>query len=600
MNVTPSFDAPVASSTEAHAAATDHGLVLAMGKPRADDTRLPPPWLSWIESHPATVILGLIALVLLPFIGKPFHIDDPMYLWVARQIVERPLDFYGFDVFWTGSVAPMWYLNQNPPLTSYFIALVKTLFGETEIALHGAFLVPAALALAGTWRCARLYTRWPALATVVTGVTPVFALSGTTIMADMLMLGFWVWAFALWETGLRQRNWGWLVAAAAFAGLGILTKYPAINVIPLLCLAGIVRRMPARYFLPLLIPMAMLVAYEVWTRNLYGVGLFSQAMGYARGFAERQHRLPLQTACTAICFTGGCVAPVAMFLPWLAGRRLVMIGLMIWVAVFAAILWVGSPRLPRETVAGLAWHTPPLFAAQVALWSVVGAGVAWLVTAAVRRHRDGPSAVLAAWVLGVIMFAGLVNWSVNGRTLLPLAPPIGILVARSLDSLSLRRSFTALQLTPAMLLVAVAVAIALNAADHSLATASRRAAEGAAALARMDRARWWFQGHWGFQHYCQENGGRPFLGERTPARRGDIVVTPIYFSSNAVELGEPFVKTIGGFREALWGPLTVVHPLTGAAYYSDVFGPLPFAIGRTPDDRYVIQVVAGSASRSMP
>ncbi len=57
-------------------------------------------------------------------------------------------------------------------------------------------------------------TRWPVLATVPTGVMPVFALYGSTIMADMIMLSFWVWAVALWETGLRQGSWNWLLAGA--------------------------------------------------------------------------------------------------------------------------------------------------------------------------------------------------------------------------------------------------------------------------------------------------------------------------------------------------------------------------------------------------
>jgi hypothetical protein len=329
---------------------------------------------------------------------------------------------------------------------------------------------------------------------------PVFAVCGTAIMADMIMLSFWVWAVGLWETGLRRRAWGWLLAAGLVAGLGILTKYLAINLLPLLCLATIVRRAPIRYLLALFVPVAMVVGYDLMTRELYGTGLFSQAMGYARGIAESHQRLPVRTMFTALCFTGGSLAPAALVLPWLAGKRSVVVGAIMGAVVFAFVLWTGSLSLPSDTVDGLVRRTPPGFAVQVAGWATVGAGMVWLVMLDVIRQRNADAIVLAAWMLGIIFFAGLFNWSVNGRTLLPLAPAAGILLTRRFDSHPLLLSRMASVVVPRTLVAATILAAAVNAADFSLAAASRRAAEGVAAVARISGARLWFQGHWGFQH----------------------------------------------------------------------------------------------------
>ena len=49
---------------------------------------------------PVIGLWALCALTLFPFIDKPFHMDDPMFLWTARQIQKTPLNFYGFDVNW--------------------------------------------------------------------------------------------------------------------------------------------------------------------------------------------------------------------------------------------------------------------------------------------------------------------------------------------------------------------------------------------------------------------------------------------------------------------------------------------------------------------
>ena len=46
-------------------------------------------------------------LVLLPFAGKAFHIDDTLFLKAARQIRVHPLDFYGFSANWFGTGCPV-------------------------------------------------------------------------------------------------------------------------------------------------------------------------------------------------------------------------------------------------------------------------------------------------------------------------------------------------------------------------------------------------------------------------------------------------------------------------------------------------------------
>src|SRR5439155_5609757 len=88
--------------------------------------------------------INLLCLAsLLPFINKPFHIDDPLYLWTARQIVRDPLNPYGLDVNWYGWSGPIWTHINNPPLVPYYLAAISRLFGWSERAMHAAMLLPA-------------------------------------------------------------------------------------------------------------------------------------------------------------------------------------------------------------------------------------------------------------------------------------------------------------------------------------------------------------------------------------------------------------------------------------------------------------------------
>src|SRR3990167_8232379 len=95
------------------------------------------------------------ALSLVPFAGKAFHVDDPLFLWTARQVQSHPADFYGFRVNWYGTDMAMAGVTKNPPVAAYYLAAAAALAGWGETALHLAFLLPAIAAVLGTFALAR-------------------------------------------------------------------------------------------------------------------------------------------------------------------------------------------------------------------------------------------------------------------------------------------------------------------------------------------------------------------------------------------------------------------------------------------------------------
>ena len=65
------------------------------------------------------ILLGIV----LPFINKAVNIDDPLFIWTAKHILEDPLHFYDFSVNWGGTQMSMFEIMKNPPLLSYYLAL---------------------------------------------------------------------------------------------------------------------------------------------------------------------------------------------------------------------------------------------------------------------------------------------------------------------------------------------------------------------------------------------------------------------------------------------------------------------------------------------
>src|SRR6184192_1032394 len=187
------------------------------------------------SSYKPQALLTLItAAALAPFLNKAFNADDPLFLWMAQQIAKHPLDPYGFDVNWSSFTQPMSLVMQNPPLCSYYIAAVASLFGWSELALHSAFFFWAVLSVLGTFVLARRFSREPFIAALVTIFTPVFLVSATSVMCDVMMLALWLWALEFWFAGLgRQQSWRLLVSAGLISA-ATLTKYFGISLVPLL------------------------------------------------------------------------------------------------------------------------------------------------------------------------------------------------------------------------------------------------------------------------------------------------------------------------------------------------------------------------------
>lgn len=531
---------------------------------------------------------------LLPFLDKAFHVDDPLFLMVARRVTTHPLDPFGFDVNWYGATSPMSQVTQNPPLGGYLIAAAAAAVGWGERALHGVFLLPAVGAIVATAGLARRCGAPGLLAALATLFTPVFLVSATTLMCDVPMLALWLAATLCWMRGIDRDRTAWLAVASVLAALAVLTKYFAVTLVPLL--AGWTWLRKGRFdrrVAWLLLPIAVLAAWDRWTLAAYGRSLFRGAVDYAGG--TQSPFGTLGAIGVGIAFAGGCVAGWAGLLPLACSRR-------------ALAGWVASTTLGLLAVASLgrlgeyrfpaAGFTHAAFVSEAAVFLAGGLALLFLGLDELRRRRDADTLFLVAWLLGTLVFAAVVNWTANGRSVLPLVPPAAILLARRIaergrwprrgtqaashagDSENGVRH-PATRLAPALALAAM-VSLAVTAADQRVAEAGRAGA--GAALARADGRKLWFEGHWGLQWYLEQGGALPIDFERSPIRPGDRIAVPSY-NTNVRPLPEDATRLVESVVLSPGACLTTIHEAVGAGFYAAIAtGPLPFGFGEVPAD----------------
>src|SRR5216110_1347711 len=97
------------------------------------------PTVSGARSVPVFLLLAALTL---PFSGKAFHVDDPFYIAVARNLRAHPLDPYAGSVamddidrrvYAAHGEAPSTFATlSHPPLVPYVIAAVAAAGGFAE------------------------------------------------------------------------------------------------------------------------------------------------------------------------------------------------------------------------------------------------------------------------------------------------------------------------------------------------------------------------------------------------------------------------------------------------------------------------------------
>jgi 4-amino-4-deoxy-L-arabinose transferase-like glycosyltransferase len=537
-----------------------------------------------VESKKAIIFLTILLLIVLAvFRSRAFSIDDPLFIWVGRHIQINPGNPYGFNVNWYGFAEPISDVTKNPPLASYFIALAASLLGWSEPALHFAFMLPALGVAIGTYLIATRLCAHPLLGTLAGILTPVFIVSSLTVMSDVLMLAFFVFAVYLWMKGLDETNHGVLALAALFAGISAITKYFGMALIPLfLVYAVFKKRRVGSWFLHLAIPIALLAWYQWQTRNLYGRGLLFDAAEYATDVKSQLSRFPLAKTYVDFVFVGACVATILFFAPRL-WRHSVWIGGLLFMGaatvIFVNLSALGPFKLPSDLKAHF------LLAIQLAVWGTAGISLIALAAVDLYNRRDADSLLLFLWVVGTFVFAGFINWTTNGRSILPLTIPAGVLIARRLEARAPMTDWPRLS-TIVPLAAGLVVSFAVAWADTSFADAAKSGAE-KVYMSYGSRRAIWFAGHWGFQYYMEQLGAKPVDIHGTPVAIGDVVVEPST-NTNLLEIEDIKWPVRSVFEVAPTSWLSTMSPVLGAGFYSDVFGPLPFVIGSVPPERFTV------------
>lgn len=520
---------------------------------------------------------------LLPFLTKAVSIDAPVFLAVARQIAAHPLDPFGFQMIWDPTSPDVWVFNRNPPLVSYYLALWISLFGEVDTVLHVAMLPFSLLAGLSFLGIARRIAGEGARPAVLLIATPAYLVLATTLLLDIPLLAFMLFAVYAMLRGAGEGRAGWQLAAGAAAAAAGLAKYVGFCIAPLLA-AGVVLLHPQRSRALLRVLLPPLVVWSLWgayTVHLYGSLHFAGSTDVVLDpgrFAPDEFWN--QVLSTPIFYGCALVFPIFLWVRALTrgdlGTGLAVVGVLLGAFAVYFVLPDGEPSRRHPIEADEA-----IFGAL----GLAGAVVLWGLCLQPRRFRD--SAVdrfLLLWLGGFLTFTMFLNWHVNAADALLAAPPILLLLFRDAE---LRPSHRVLA---AWLALLMPLSMLLAWAEMKQANVYRNAALKIAAEIGDRSGVRYFVGHWGLQHYLERQGFRavvpPQYG-RSDLEVGDWVASSRNVSQLDVtrNMNEFDIRSVWGWKFETRLPLRTTNADASGGFYSHHTGYVPFAWTDAPLDR---------------
>jgi hypothetical protein len=368
------------------------------------------------------VALGVGLIVGAANLTKAVHIDDTLYLSIARRILTHPLDPYGGTLNWQQIPEPTYNVSISPPLLSYYFALVISICGENVVALHASMIPWCLLAC---WALFWLGDRWAGtgLAVVVLVMGGPAVVVGMNLMLDVPLLAC-VCASAEWlARGLDERRGTRMFVLSGFFGaVGVLIKLPGLMVVPLAVVAAV----QTRRWRPLIagaLPLVALGGWQAASRSIYGVTQVNAGISF---LGHLWYSLPLQTAERAISMAAilGLTFPLWIAALFRRRRRAWPVTAAFVVAVLAAVLQRAASVNPARSAS-------PLFPVAVFL-GTIGLIAALMPTRPTVRDEDrapvDPRPLLYVWVAAGAALVILFGPFVAVRSFLPIEAPLLILL----------------------------------------------------------------------------------------------------------------------------------------------------------------------------
>lgn len=518
------------------------------------------------------ILVVTVLLLTVPFINMAFHWDDRDFIEQARVAARDPLKFHLEDYSSRGRFFER-YPFRHPPLISWYLGPIIRAGGESEPLLHSAYLIFPLIAAVSMYSLSRRFTRQPLAASLLFIFTPGFLVMSHTLMGNLPGVSFWLLASALFIWGVDRCDWKLLSASGLATAASIMIFAQGITLLPILFTYAVInRKINLRILATFLIPVVTYAAWRFYISNRYGK---PPAISYRVDFnAETQMR-------SLIVFIGGSIFfPLAAIIAFLRRKIdiLIAFALVPPLVTWASFYFVARGDLSLIQGIQLAFLAVAGFSIIYGMFSR-SVAEAWKL---IKNRTGSTDAIfLLVWFLSVAaIYAGTTTVPfVSVRHILPLFAPVILVFMRQTETLGLKMPGLRKTFILTTLVLTLAGGLAVSIADYRLAGIYRSVAKQAGDDYADSRVKVWALGEFGMRYYMEKEGFE-YLGINSVASPGDLVFySEVNGRGVVAPLPEGFYKPVSRWDVEDSFPFRSMNPWSGAGFYGNLMGPLPFNTG---------------------
>jgi 4-amino-4-deoxy-L-arabinose transferase-like glycosyltransferase len=525
-------------------------------------------------------ILGLLFLVTLSVnLTKAIHIDDTAYLEMAQAIINDPLHPLSQTINWQNTQQPIFVLNQ-PPLLSYYLALIIIIFADSEIALHLSWSIFSLASiilfylLAGKNKVNSLFL------TSLFALSPAF-LPGQNLMFDVPLISLWLLFFwAIISAAREDEAKKYYFLAGSAVALSLLVKYTSLVLVIIFIFVVLYRRdWKAAWYL--LIPFGAIILWSAF--NYYDIGaIHILGRNISATLPAHQYAYRLISVFAGL----GLIAPSALIFLWprktnLFEKIFLVCLVLASLGIFLFIIYQGYAMT------------------HAIVWTILfGHGIVFLLLGLLiiyrqftmpelkhKRKEREKIVILSLWITGTIAFIVQFAPFLALRHILLILPPVLLLLG---DFIEQNKIGNMAKVTA--LIITAFLGLIFSISDYYYADLNRNYAMKIKSTLPTD-ARIWQVGHWGWQWYAKKQGMLQYNLGQSELNVGDYLVIPEFVDRQEIVI--PAHLSLQKV-EKLEVPDSFILSIQTLPLYSYSFPQVPPLRVQSPEFAFLIQKVVAA------
>jgi hypothetical protein len=518
---------------------------------------------SFISNNKILFIAFTSAIVYLPFINKPFHMDDPFFLYAARAINISPLNPFSVKLFYN-----LFTNNKNPLFFFYFTGLARLIAGEHETLIHAFYYIFYLSGGVIFYFLCKNNKMPPVMPALLLLFSPMSLLTATSIMSDFPFIVFSLASIYLFTEALEKQNHSLAVLASAALFASIMTKYYGI-IIAVVFIYIITARKKYSFLYYIIAPLALLGVWTFFTphQNSNHFTFVLQQLGI---------HFPLRKETLSFLTTIGGISIFPFCWPALIWRRKILLAVYIsCFLVFELIFIFAVNNIFQASCAGI------YLANCLVIYFLMAKRLYQSFT-----DKDYLFSGLSLWFFGQTLFLAVLPFYMSGRYALPLLPPLVILFFREAKD-----NIPEAYLKPflwATLILTLLLASALTISDYKLGSVYRDFA--AEASSSFNKEKTGYLGDYGFAYYLDREGFKKF-----DPNKHEYLITAKYSSAHIIFSGDKvFEEAKKNYTIFSAIPksdkffLRIWDPSAFAGFHLNMFGYIPWGVSSKPMEVFYI------------